>query len=114
MTSLSPAALLAVEEAVRAVVDRDDERLALLAPDAGDLYVWTRDYGNHGVVDLVVPPGTAEDWDMDSTDMHDGGKHVAVDMWTRQEGRSDLTLELQLHCDEDGRWRPRIVNLHVL
>ena len=62
MTSLSPVALLSVEEAVRAVVDHDDERLALLAPDAGDLYAWTRDYGRHGAVDLVVPPGMAEDW----------------------------------------------------
>jgi hypothetical protein len=114
MTSPSEAALRAVEEAVRAVVDHDDARLALLAPHAGDLYVWTRDYGNHGVVDLVVPPGAAEDWDIDWTDMNDGGKHVAVRMWTRQEGRSDLTLELQLHRDDDGRWRPRIVDLHVL
>jgi hypothetical protein len=114
MTSLSPAALRAVEDAVRAVVDHDHERLALWAADAGDLYVWTRDYGSHGVVELVVPPGSADDWDIDSTDLHDGGKHVAVGLWTQQEGRSDLTLELLLHCDEHGRWRPRIVNLHVL
>jgi len=114
MASLSPAALVAVEEAVRAVVDHADERLALLAEDVGDLYAWTRNYGSHGVVDLVVPPGTAKDWDIDSTNLHDGGKHVAVGLWTRQEGRSDLTLELLLHCDEHGRWRPRIVDLHVL
>ena len=114
MTSLPPAALLAVEDAVRAVVDHDDEGLALLAPDAGDLYFWTRDYGSHGVVDLVAPPGTAEGWDINSTNPRDGGKHVAVGLWTRQEGRSDLTLELRLHCDEHRRWRPRIVDLHVL
>jgi hypothetical protein len=114
MTRLSPAALLAVEDAVRVVVDHDDERLPLLAPDAGDLYVWTRDYGSHGAVDLVVPPGTAEDWDIDSTDLHDGGKHVAVELWTRQEGRSDLTLKLRLNCDKHGRWQPPIVDLHVL
>jgi hypothetical protein len=114
MTSLSPAALLAVEEAVRAVVDHDDERLALLAPDVDDLYLWTRAYGSQGVVELVMPPGTAGDWDIDSTDLHDGGKHVAVGLWTRQEGRSDLTLEVDLHCDDHGRWRPRIRDLHVL
>jgi hypothetical protein len=114
MASLSPDALLAIEEAVQAVVDHDHERLALLAPDAGDLYVWTRDYGRHGVVDLVVPPGTAEHWDIHSTEQHDGGKHVAVGMWTRQEGRSDLTLEVQLDRDNHGRWRPRILDLHVL
>jgi 7,8-dihydro-6-hydroxymethylpterin-pyrophosphokinase len=37
-----------------------------------------------------------------------------VGMWTRQEGRSDLTLELHLHRDDEGRWRPRILDLHVL
>jgi hypothetical protein len=114
MTSLSPVALLSVEEAVRAVVDHDDERLALLAPDAGDLYIWTRDYGRHGAVDLVVPPGMAEDWDIVSTDQQGGSKHVAVGMWTRQEGRSDLTLELQLDWDDQGRCRPWILDLHVL
>ena len=46
--------------------------------------------------------------------MHDGGKHVAVAMWTLQEGRSDLTLEIRLHSDANGRWRPRILDLHVL
>ena len=46
--------------------------------------------------------------------MDDGGKHVAVGMWTRQERRSDLTLELRLHRDDTGRWRPQILDLHVL
>jgi hypothetical protein len=57
MTSLSPAALLAVEEAVRAVVDRDQRRLELFAPDAGDLYIWTRDYGRHGAVEQAAEIG---------------------------------------------------------
>jgi hypothetical protein len=113
MTTRSSGELLAVEEAVRAVVDHDDHRLALLAPDAGDLYVWTRDYGRHGTVDLVVPPGTPEEWDIDWIDTHDAGKHVVVAMWTRQEGRSDLALELHLSSDDDGHWRPRILDLHV-
>jgi hypothetical protein len=113
MPAASPA-LLAVEEAVRAVVDHDAERLATLAPDAGDLYLWTRDYGSHGTVELVMPPGRPEDWDTEWTDMVDGGKHVAVGMWTRQEQRSDLTLELHLHRDEGERWQARILDLHVL
>jgi 7,8-dihydro-6-hydroxymethylpterin-pyrophosphokinase len=41
-------------------------------------------------------------------------KHVAVGMWTRQEQRSDLTLELHLHRDEGERWQARILDLHVL
>jgi hypothetical protein len=114
VTAPSHALLLAVEEAVRAVVHHDDERLAMWAPDADDLYLWTRDYGSYGTVELVMPPGPSQDWDIEWTDMDDGGKHVAVAMWTRQEGQSDLTLELQLHRDDRGRWQPRVTGLHVL
>lgn len=57
MAELSPAALRAVEDAVRAVVAHDDERLRGIAPDVGDLYVWTRDHGTFGNVELVLPPG---------------------------------------------------------
>ncbi len=114
MTPLAPDALLAVQDTVRAVVDHDDDRLALMAPDVGDLYLWTRDYGKYGVVELVMPPGQPGEWSIDWVDMDDGSKHVAVDMWTRQEGRSDLTLELELHQDDTGRWRPRVLDLHVL
>ena len=96
------------------MVDHDDESLALLAPDHDDLYLWTRDYGSHGTVQLVVPPGTAEEWDIVWMDTYDGGKHAPVGMWTRQEGRSELTLELRLSRDDHGRWRPLILDLHVL
>ena len=60
-------------------------------------------------------PGQPSEWSIDWTDMDDGGKYVGVDMWTRQEGRSDSTLELHLHRDDTGRWRPRAtLDLHVL
>jgi hypothetical protein len=112
---MPPEALAAVEEAVRAVVEHDERQLSQVAPDFGeDLYTWTRDYGDYGVVDLVMPPGEASEWSIDWTDMDDGGKHVAVDMWTRQEGHSDLTLELRLDSDDAGRWRPHVLDLHVL
>jgi hypothetical protein len=114
MTSPPADALLAVQEAVRAVVDHDHDRLSEMAPEVGDLYLWTRDYGKYGVVELVMPLGQPAEWSIDWADMDDGGKHVAVDMWTRQEGRSDLTLELHLHRDDTGRWRPRVLDLHVL
>jgi hypothetical protein len=112
---MTPEAFAAVKEAVRAVVEHDDSRLSEMAPDFGDdLYMWTRDYGDYGVAELVMPPGEPSEWRIDWIDMNDRGKHVAVDMWTRQEGRSDLTLELHLHRDETGRWRPHVLNLHVL
>lgn len=106
-------ALRAVEETVRAVVDRDHDHLVVVAPDADDLYLWTRDYGQYGSVELVMPPGPPQEWDICWTDMSDGGSHVAVGMWTRQEGRSDLTLELHLHS-VDGQWRSRFLDLRVL
>lgn len=45
--------------------------------------------------------------------MFDGRKHVAVEMWTKQEGRSDLTLELHLREVAPDAWEPRILDLHV-
>lgn len=114
MAALSPALWLGVEEAVRAVVEHDEERLSTFAPDVGDLYLWTRDYGSHGTVELVMPPGAPQEWDISWTDV-DGGKHAAVGMWTRQEGRSDLTLELHLHSDDShGVATARVLGLHVL
>ena len=71
MPELSAAQLRAVEDAVRTVVTHDDDRLRVIAADAGDLYVWVRNYGTHGV-DLVLPPGTAADWPLDVIDVHDG------------------------------------------
>jgi hypothetical protein len=112
---MTPEALAAVEEAVRAVVEHDNGRLSRMAADLGDdLYMWTRDYGDYGDVDLVMPPGEPSEWSINWTDVYDGRKHVAVDMWTRQEGHSDLTLELHLTPEDTGRWRPHILNLHVL
>ena len=75
---MTPEALVAVQEAVQAVVEHDDGRLSLMAPEVGDLYLWTRDYGKYGVVELVMPPGQPSEWSIDWTDMDDGGKHVAV------------------------------------
>lgn len=37
----------------------DDERLSVLAPNTGDRYHWTCDYGTHRTVDLVIPHATA-------------------------------------------------------
>ena len=114
MAELPPPALRAVEDAVRAVVTHDGERLRVIAPDIGDLFVWTRDYGAYGTVELVLPPGPPAEWTVDTVDVIDGRKHVAVDMWTKQEGRSDLTLELHLREVAPDEWEPEILNLHVL
>ena len=113
MAQLPTAALHAIEEAVRAVVGHDHERLRVIAPKVGDLYVWTREYGSHGV-DLVMPPGSVDEWPLDICDASDGSKHVIVDMWTAQEGRSDLSLELELNEAATGVWETQVLDLHVL
>ena len=48
-----------------------------MAPDVGDLYVGTRDYGAYGDVELVLPPGESAQWSTDAVDVVDGRKHVA-------------------------------------
>ena len=113
MPDLPPAALEAIADTVRAVVAADEQRLAALGADS-DLYVWTRDYGRHGAVKLVMPPGAPSEWPIDAVDVHDGSKHVEIGMWTREEGRSDLTLEVELRETEPGAWQARILDLHVL
>ena len=86
----------------------------MIAAEVGDLYVWTRQYGSHGAVDLVMPPGSVDEWPLDICDVNDGSKHVIVDMWTEQEGRSDLSLELALCEAATDAWETRVLNLHVL
>ena len=114
MAPLPNAALHVVEDAVRAVVVHDQERLREIAAEVGDLYVWTRGYGSYGTVDLVMPPGSVDEWPLDVCDVDDGSKHIIVDMWTEQEGRSDLSLELGLRQAAPGVWETRVLDLHVL
>ena len=94
---LSEAELAAVVEAVRAVVERDREALDAIDAYAGgdDPYTWTRGYGRWGEVELVMPPGDPRSWEMHVM-RNEAAARVEVEMWTRQEGRSDLTLKLDV------------------
>ncbi len=40
--------------------------------------------------------------------------HVVIDLWTLEEGRSDLSLELELIDRYGGAYEIRILDLHVL
>jgi hypothetical protein len=53
---------------------------------------------------VVVTPVTAEP----------GKLHVAAPLWTAEEGRSDLTLELLLTEFAPELYRPTLLNIHVL
>jgi hypothetical protein len=112
-SELTEEEMTATAAAVRAVVEADRGALeAMKAFDSGDPYEWTHVVGPWGDVHLVLPPGDPRTWTVDVTR---GEDHVflAVHMWTRQEGRSDLTLELLMRR-ADGSLRAEFVSLHVL
>ena len=103
-----------VERAMRALVERDRAALEQMGAydDGADPYLWTRGYGQWGQVDLVTPPGSPREWSVNGgRDTDDGDAWVDVDLWTAQEGRSDLTVSLELIPAQD---RVRIEDLHVL
>ena len=108
-----------LKRVVRALVDRDRTVLAEIGPfDGGsDPYLWTRDYGRFGDVHFVMPPGELANWRVDVMQVDDapGVSFLVVGMWTREEGASDLSLELNLTTDpEDGSIRGEFVDLHVM
>jgi hypothetical protein len=114
--TLTPDELSAVADFVRALVEHDDDYLqAGGAFDHGDPYEWTRNYGRWGDVDLVMPPGDPQTWISYATRSDEDTKaSVGVAMWTMEEGRSDLTLELDLESRSDGAIDARFRGLHVM
>lgn len=83
-----------------------------------DPYMWTRDYGGPGEhVHFAMPPGDVADWDVRVMRVDDqpGVSFLVVDMWTAEEGPSDLSLEINLYTDpETGAVRGEFDNLHVM
>jgi hypothetical protein len=102
--------------AVRAVVDRDQPALeAMKAFDGGNPYEWTQhDYGRWGDAHPVLPPGDPRTWIVHVLRYDDDSLAVDIDMWTREEGRSDLTLELKLSRQPGGAYTAKFQNLHVM
>jgi hypothetical protein len=115
-TGLTGEELAAIESVVRALVGKDDEYLREIgAYEHRDPYRWTRRYGPWDHVDLVMPPGEPETWIGYATRGLGGvGVSVGVVMWTVQEGRSDLTLGLEIDPSPDGGLQVRFVHLHVM
>jgi hypothetical protein len=103
-------ALESVAECVRSVVARQ-------RTDPKDaFYTWAHDYGDFGDVDLVVPHGSPSDWDVDAVRVRAQDRptyDVVVGMWTKQEGRSDLSLVVDVEHD-GSRWVAAARDLHVL
>lgn len=59
-----------------------------------------------------VPEGQ---WRQDVAQMDDPGSfHVIIDLWTLEEGRSDLSLELLVRDRYQGSFEVEVLDLHVL
>lgn len=103
--SLSDGELAALVRFVQALIDHDETvlREAGAYENGGDPYMFTRDWRLWDHVDLIMPPGEPRTWEMSV--FRDGGTLLAAivfDMFTAQEGRSDLTLEVHLVAGADG------------
>ena len=81
-----------------------------------DPYIWTHHYGGWGTVDLIIPPGDPHHWagGVERDNPSPTGTPVRIDMWTEQEGPSDLSLEAELIRGHDGDVTARFDNLHVM
>ena len=113
--ALSDDELAAVVRFVRALVDHDEASLrGAGAFDNGDPYEFTRRWRLWDHVDLVMPPGEPTTWEMDV--FRRGSSlpaSIVFGMFTEQEGRSDLTLDVDLVAGADGAPLVRFGNLHV-
>jgi hypothetical protein len=115
---LTQAELAAIRDAVLALVEHDHVRLLDMGAfnRGADPYMWTKDYGPWPEVHLRLPPGDPREWDLDVYRDDDHPREASVDltMWTEEEGRSDLTLQLELATDDAGHTSARIRDLHVM
>ena len=116
--SLSDDELEAVVRFVQALVDHDESvlRESGAYDDGGDPFIFTRNWRLWDHVDLIMPPGEPRTWEMGV--FRDGSSTlpaaIAFDMFTSQEGRSDLTLEVHLVGGVDGAPTVRFGSLHVM
>ena len=118
LESLADQERQAVVALVAALVDEDFDALAAAgAYESGsDPYIWTNEYGRWGSVHLVMPPGDPRHWSggVERPDGLPGPVSVIVDMWTAEEGPSDLSLEAELRTSADGAVVAQFHGLHVM
>jgi hypothetical protein len=101
---LSEAELAAVAALVKAVVERNFDQLSLMVrpehqpDDLEELYVWTKGWRDYDEMTLLMPPGHPRDWQIYTDNAEPDGSYrfVVVDMWTKEEGPSDLSLEMDV------------------
>jgi hypothetical protein len=69
------------------------------------------DYGNTLV---PLPPEALDRVDVYPFNSDPTSCRAEVDLWTREEGRSDLTLEVMLESRDDGGYDVSVRNIHVM
>jgi len=114
--SLTEPQLAGVVRVVRAVVDHDESFLRDIgAYEHGDPYDETRHWRFWDHVDLVIPPGDPRAWNIEVyRGVDNRWAALDIDMWTVQEGRSDLVLQIEMTTEPDGPQVIRFLRLHVL
>ena len=98
------------------LVARDYETAAAMTRgrrlSAADL---ERAISEYGQTLVRLPPEALEDFEIYQVqDTEPPTFELVVDLWTREEGRSDLTLELELVDRFNGAYEVSIQSLHVL
>lgn len=115
-TSFTPAMQAAIETAVGKLVVRDYKGLELLSQGkrltSDDIREAVDEYGHQ----LVAPPsfGAMRPSVVPVTGASPPRYSAVVDLWTADEGRSDLSLELTLVERSSGLFDIEVDNVHVL
>jgi hypothetical protein len=115
--SLTEDELAAVVRVVQALVDHDTDHLRPTGAydDGGDPYLFTHHWRLWDHVDLVTPPGDPRTWIRGVVRGADNlWVALDIDMWTKQEGRSDLTLSIDLKTESDGQVTVLFRSLRVM
>jgi hypothetical protein len=111
-TQLKTAVSIAVNLLVRGEYEALDRLTSGRLVSANLLRRAVEEYGKT----LVEPPRSA--WDeidaVQAPDLKPATFHVVFPLWTKEEGPSDLTLELRLVEAYPGALETEVVDLHVL
>lgn len=81
-------------------------------PDS-DLSIWIRDYGDAGATIVPLPGEAWAEADAGPAGARPGQWWVVLPLWTREEGRSDLSLEATV-TESSGEVSVVIDGIHVL
>jgi hypothetical protein len=105
-----------IEHVIRLLVARDYEALLLFAPSPGINANDLRSAAAQYFAQLIFPPIALEQLMnvVEVLNLQPKTWYVGIDMWTQEEGRSDLTLEMHFQEAAGDFYSVKIDGLHVL